>query len=200
MASQSSVVNFALTILGESNRIVTIDDDTKPAREAKALWDIARDAAQAAHNWNFAMARVQLNALTDVPPFGYGYKYAIPNTALRLVQIGDIWPGVDLTDYRGSNTSEFTLEEGCILTDMGAPLNLRYIKRVEDVGKFDALFNMTLSCKLAELLAEPLTQSSTKRNDARIQFERSLSDAIRANAIQLPPQKLADDEWLMCRL
>ena len=79
-------------------------------------------------------------------------------------------------------------------------MNLRYIKRVTDVNQWDPCFLKAFAAKMAEDLAEPLTQSETKRARAERVLSTELSTAIRVNAIALPPQKLADDEWLLSRL
>ena len=199
MASEVEIVNVSLTLLGES-RITSIDDDVKAAREAKALFAIERDSLLAAHNWSFAKTRAQLSALTTVPAFQYGIEYQIPSDCLRLIMVGDHYAGLDLTDYRGSPTEEFAIEGRKILTDMAAPLNIMYVKRVTDTGQFSANFITMFAASLSEKLAEPLTQSETKRARAGAALRAALNDAIRANAIELPPQKLPDDEWLMSRL
>jgi hypothetical protein len=199
MASEVEIVNFALTLLGES-RIASMDDDVKPAREAKAVFTLTRDSLLSAYDWSFAKTRSQIPALSDAPAFGYSLQYQLPSDCLRILFVGDHYAGVDLTDYRSAPTEEFELEDRKIITDMAAPLNLRYVKRVTDTAQFAPNFVTSFSAKLAEQLAEPLTQSDTKRARAEKAFSTAISLAIRANAIELPPKRLADDDWLMSRL
>lgn len=199
MASDVSIVNIGLTLLGES-RIISLDDNTKPAREAKAIYATVRDALLAGYNWNFAKARVALSALSEAPAFQYTKQYQLPSDCLRVWMVGDYYAGLDLTDYRGGPTEEYTIEGRRILTNMAAPLNLKYVKQVTDPNQFDPCFIKALGCRLAEDLAEPLTQSDSKRQRAEDKFKAELSAAVRANAISNPPQRLADDDWLMSRL
>jgi hypothetical protein len=199
MASKIEIINMAMTLLGEA-RILSIDDDVKPAREAKAIYDITRDAVLAADNWSFAITRSQLSALSTAPAFEYGVQYQMPSEALRMVFIGDRYVGADLTDYRSAPVEEFTIEGRVILTDLAAPLNVRFVQRVEDTTQFNSTFTYAFAAKLASVLAEPLTQSSSKRRDAEDEYQKARSMAVRANAIELPPQKLADDEWVLSRL
>ena len=42
MASQTDVVNLALTKLGQ-DRVINISDDTEPARVIRANWDLTLD-------------------------------------------------------------------------------------------------------------------------------------------------------------
>ena len=199
MASDVEIVNVALTLLGE-DRIASLDDDTKPARESKALFAINRDALMAGYNWSFAKTRSQLSALASAPAFQYALKYQLPSECIRIIQIGDFYAGLDLTDYRGSQTEMFTVEGREILTDLSAPLNFRFVQRVTDTAQFSANFAKAFAAYMAVDLAEPLTQSDTKRGRAVDSLKREISMAIRANAIELPPQKFADDEWLISRL
>lgn len=199
MASEVEIVNVALTLLGEE-RISSLDQDTKPAREAKAIFTINRDALLAGYNWSFAMTRAAIPALGSVPAFGYSLEYQFPSQALRMVQIDEYYYGADLTDYRSAPTEHFTIEGRKILTDLGAPLKIRYVTRITDPTLFIPNFTKSLGSYLAVDLAEPLTQSRGKREDALESLSREINLAIRANAIELPPQKLADDEWLLSRL
>jgi len=198
MASDVQIGNICLTLLGET-RITSLDDAVKPAREIKAIYETTRDGLLAAYNWSFAKDRAQLSALADTPLFDYGYQYQFPSDCLRITFVGDHYVGVDLTDYRGYETEEFTIEGRKILTDMGAPLNIKYIKRIVDASQFHVCFVEALGGRLAAKLAETFTQSASKREAAERYERRYLLEAIRANAIELPPQKFADDEWVMSR-
>lgn len=199
MATVIDIVNAALTLLGES-RIVSFSDNSKPAREANAIYEQVRDALLAGYTWSFAKKRVQLSALSTAPVFGYANAFQLPSDCLRVIMVGEYYVGVDLTDYRGAPTEEFTIEGREILTDWGAPLNLKYVARIEDSMQFSANFIAALSAKLAEKLAEPLTQSDSKRGRAEAAFNNEIRLAVRANAIELPPQRFADDDWIMGRL
>lgn len=201
MASEVEIANVALTLLGES-RIASIDDDVKAAREVKAIFDINRDALLAGYSWSFATARAQLPALAAAPDFGYSYQYQLPQDplCLRIIQVNDVFPGLDLVDYRGASTEEFQIEGRYLLTDWTAPLKLRYIRQVVDTAIWSPNFVKAFAAYLAADLAEPLTQSDTKRERALQQLTREISLAVRANAIELPPKALADDDWLISRL
>lgn len=199
MYSEVSIVNVGLTLIGEP-RIVSLSDDTKQAREANAIWEHTRDALLAAHNWNFARTRVQLPADVDAPLFDYAKRYTLPVDCLRVVRVGDHYVGADLTDYRGYAVEEYAIENGGILTNMSAPLNVIYIKKTLDYRAYAPVFAMALGAKMGENLCEPLNQSAAKKDRAIVAFRDAMKEAIRSNAIELPPTKLADDEWVLSRL
>lgn len=193
MASQVGICNRALTKLGDK-RITSLEEDSKAAAALNSMYDDVLDACLRAHVWSFAKTRAQLAALADAPLFGFGYQYRLPSDFLRLIQIGQflVYPR---TDTRGL----FSIESGSVLTDLQAPLNIRYTRRITDPNAMDALFREVFACRLAIESCETLTQSSTKRQAAWAEHDRAIADAIRVNAIERPSQPVGDDTWLESR-
>lgn len=199
MASDVEIANVALTLLG-TDRIMSLSDNVKAAREIDAVYTIARDGMLGAYNWSFAKTRAKLPELATAPAFEYLHQYAMPEDCLRLMFVGDYYAGLDLTDYRGASTKLFEIEQRNILTDIGAPLNIKYVKRIEDPELFPPAFVNCFAAELAYMVAEAITESNTKKEFAAAQRRHYVNLAIRANAIELPPEKLPDDEWLIARL
>ena len=199
MASSVAIGNRALTKVGEA-RIQSLSDDLEAARVISAAWDILRDDELRAHNWGFAMTRASLAALVSAPDWGFDRQFQLPSDCLRVVQVGEYWPGPSLTDYRGSADLMYRIERGKILTDLSAPLKIRYVARIEDTGSWDSAFVEAFACRLAMEIAERITQSTSKRELAYGEYKRALSMAHRANAIEKPPEPLADDTWILSRL
>lgn len=199
MASNVEIANRALTKIG-AKRIISLDDNTKEGREVKSMFVIVRDAELRAHNWRFSIKRASVAAQADAPAFGFQRQFRPPADCLKLLDVGDYYPAADVTDYVGADTSEYAIENGFILTDYAAPLKLRYVARIEDPTLFDSLFVEAFACRLAMELAEPITQSTTKRELAQREYKMAMDSAVRANAIEKPPVKLADDTWIMARL
>ena len=48
--------------------------------------------------------------------------------------------------------------------------------------------------------AEAITDSTTRKQQLERDYERAMMDARKANAIERPPQKMADDTWMIARL
>ena len=59
MATETSICNAALNLLGSSN-ITSIDDDNTKARLCKSNYDELRQAVLEEGNWSFAMRRYKL--------------------------------------------------------------------------------------------------------------------------------------------
>lgn len=200
MTSQVAIVNRALTKLGES-RIVALNENTKQAREMAATFDIVRDSEFRKNRWSFTIKRVQLAADVTAPAFEYSTRYLLPSDCLRILMIGDIWPGIDLSDYRtGPYGQDWAIENGYILRNSTGALNVRYISRVTDTSLWDSSFVEAFACKLAWETCEAITQSSEKRQLAIEEYKMAIQEARRAGAIELPPQQIADDSWMIGRL
>lgn len=200
MASTIQIANSALTKLG-ATRITALTDNVKAAREINAIFDLRRDYLLRTHNWSFAMERTTLPALSDTPSWGYTYLYQLPTDCLRVVQVDDVWAVPGLSDYTSGPDSEpYRITGRRIETDIGAPLKLRYLKRVTDPAQFDAAFVEVFANDLADQVCEPLTQSNTKREATRAALRQSILEAVRSNAIELPPEAIPDDSWVLSRL
>lgn len=200
MASEVDIANSAITKLGEA-RIMSLTDNVKPAREINAIFTLRRDALLRAFNWNFAMKRASLSALADAPEWGYTYQYQQPSDCLRVLQVGEYYVIPGLADYIGGTDNEpFKIEGRTIVTDFSAPLNIRYLRRVTNAGDFDVLFTEAFACDLAYHACEAITQSNTKKDGLKADKREAILMAIRANAIELPPQTVQDDSWIMSRL
>lgn len=199
MASQVQIANRALTKVGEA-RILSLSDDLEAARAISSVWDVLRDAEFRIRNWNFTITRASLPALAATPDWGYAYQYQLPSDCIRVVQVDEYFPGPSMSDYRNSSEAQYQIERGKILTDLGAPLKIRYIARVEDTGLWDALFVEVFACRLAVEIAERLTQSGTKRDFAWKEYNEAVRVAVRSDAVENPPEPLPDDSWLLSRI
>lgn len=199
MASKTDIANRALTKLGE-DRITDLLDDTERARTLNSLYNICRDAELRAHVWNFATKRASLPRLVDVPAYGFAYQYQLPSDLVRLIQVNEWWYWRGGADFYGANNAEYQVEGRLILTDYNAPLPIRYVASIDDPGLYDALFVEAFACRLAMECCERLTQSNTKLQAVQQQYMMSIREAVRADAVENPPQALPDESWMISRL
>jgi len=198
-ASNVAIANLALTKLGDL-RILNLTDNTKPAREVNAVFDMTRDYLQRRFSWRFCIKRANLAADTTVPLWDWAYQYQIPTDCMRILQVGQWYPSPDLSDLISTGGQEYVLEGKYILSNQAGPLKLRYLSRVTDPVQFDAAFDMAFSAYLAYILAEPLTASAEQKQMAYNDYRNAIKDAVIANAIENPPESLADQTWILARL
>lgn len=188
MASKVDIANRALQKLG-AERIVSLSQDTENARACNLLFDSVRDSELRAHPWNFAIKRAQLAADATAPAFGYQAAYTLPTDCLRVLPTDE-----------NLNTHDWQIEGRKILTNDSAPLNVRYICRVDDPNQYDAMFIEALACAMAQELCEQLTQSNTKAQMIRQDYTTAIRMAKKLNAFENISAEMPTDTWITVRL
>lgn len=195
--SQTSIVNDALGRLGSRIRLTSIaTDTTKIGQAANAAWGPALRLLLAAHPWNFAIRRRELND-TETPAFGYDYAYTLPADNLK-------W----LPPSREDGCDYFVgVQEGnAILTDTAAPLPCRYVSRewAEDMTRWPPHFAEAMTCEMMKRLAEPVTQSESAFDTAAEEAKAALKAAKRADGLSTGNRSRArvttGSNWLSARL
>lgn len=200
MASVVEIVNRALGKLG-AETITSLADNTTNARAFNASYAIVRDAELRRHRWRFSIKRASLPALSTAPVSGiYKLQFQLPSDCLRILDVSNDWPGSDISNYRTSTTAEYSLEGRAILTNIKAPLPLRYVGQIVDTGLFDSAFTEAFACRLAWENCERITQSESKRRLAMIEYKQAIREAIMANALENPPEFSADSSWVTSRI
>lgn len=194
-----SIANAALTKIGAAT-ISDFTDDSVEGRVIAARYESVRDAELRRHKWRFSIKRVEIAADATAPAFGYGYRYILPSDCLRILGVGDYSPGWDHDDYRdGHDRAMYSLESGYILTDYGPPLKLRYIARVTSTGQFDTAFAEALGSRLAYEIADRISGTGSRKQEAWADYRQAIAEAIQANALEVPPETYPDDSWIMAR-
>ncbi len=141
--SETKICNAALGKIG-SVRINDFDsDDTPEAIACRLHYEITRDSLIRSHFWRFASARASLSPDTVTPKFEYSRQFILPTDFLRLKSV---FSNSGLVTR--NITFSYAIEGQRLLTD-DSDVNLRYIKKVTDVTKFDPLFVEVLILQLA---------------------------------------------------
>jgi hypothetical protein len=200
LASQVDIANDAIILLGGAT-INAITDQTNQARAINAVWNLERDNELRSHRWKFSITRASLPALSSVPASGpYTQQFQLPSNCLRVLEVGDSWPGIDLSDYRsGPTTDDYQVEGQMVLCNLPAPLSIRYVQQITDPGLFDACFSKAFAAKLAFTCCLRITESDARKRDCAMAYKQALLDGIRANAMEGPPVLQADDSWIAVR-
>ncbi|MGV3930468.1 hypothetical protein [Citrobacter braakii] len=200
MASVIEICNRALSNIGNSRSINSLDEASKEAGQCSLHFDACRDAALADFDWNFDTKRVAL-ADTNNPPPDWQYAYQYPTDCMRITEI--MLPGIRnptaamrvpyVTGADSAGTGKL------IYTDQPAAW-LKYVGRVTDVNMFDAIFIEALSWRLAAAINMPLTGSADLGNNALSMYNRVIlsagSHSLNESQEQQPPM----DEFTAARL
>ncbi len=169
MASEIDICNLALSHLGDSATVSSIDppEGSAQAEHCARFYPIARDSLLEMHSWGFATRRMQLAQVANAWP-EWDYAYAMPENAVNIIAV---LPPDATNDYtqvsHGANAlqtagGEFTPQDfACEIDDEGSQIILtdqpnavlRFTTTINDSTKFSPLFTVTLSWHLASMLA-----------------------------------------------
>ena len=187
--SNVSICNLALQKLGQS-RIVSLDEDNSNARHCNVCFEPLRDRELRAAMWNFSIKRATLAAHATAPDFTYSYAFPLPTDALRIILPARLGLDWKIESHEGSPA---------ILTNDGSSLEIRYVAKITDPTKFDALFVEMLACKIAWHLCEVITQSNTKKQALNAEYTELKREAKRINAFERIPEEEPQDSWVAAR-
>ena len=179
------ICNLALQRLG-ARSISSLEDDSTAARECNRVFAHARDSELRAYQWNFARARVSIAASSTPPAFGFANRFPLPSDCLRIL------PQKDVTDWQ--------IEGRYILTNDKAPLQLIYLKSVTDPNEFDSLFTELFVSRIAYDICEKITQSNSKKAEAKDRYEMAMARARKIDSFESIPKEAPTSSWDTARL
>lgn len=186
--SKTSIANAALRLLGE-RRINSIDDqNSKGARVVNDAYDDVRRDMLRTQQPRFATTRVELSANATAPAFGFANAFDLPSDYLRML------------DSRNASDSRWVVEGNQILTDLGAPLGIIYIRDIEDVQKFDASFRQAFAAALALEVADSLTGTLTESEKAAQTARFRAMVAGGADGQEATADRVEGSQWLLSRV
>ncbi len=195
--SAIGICNAALLALGEMP-IASLTDNSRAALMCGARYDQVRRAVLRMQPWNCAITQATLAAAATAPAFQYDNAYAMPADCLRLWDCPDA--DDDMMDWQVQSGAPFGISGSAILTDYGPPLNILYVRDVQDATQFDALLTETIAAQLAVELALPLTQSAAKLQAAQAALSAKLDAARLVSSQENSPKEWDEDVLLRSRI
>lgn len=188
--SNVGIANEALSLLGSSRKLESLDQDHPNARTLNAAFDRTRRSLIRRYEWAFAKARASIAADPDQTVWGEHNRYSLPGDFLRLTRDNETGFSVD-----------WKIEGQFIVTDDDAPLEIIYIADVEDPNAQDALFREAFANRLAFVTCKEITGSTDLHRVLNKDYDDVIAEAKLANAIEKPAQSLdaEDDSWLLAR-
>jgi hypothetical protein len=189
MASSVGIANAALRKLGQGP-ITSFSEGSKAARLASERYAELRDELLSRHPWNFAMKRGSLAASTTAPEWGYTFAYPLPSDYIRVFEAN----GED------EDSNKWEVEDGSVVTDLAAPLEIKYVYRVTSANKMTSGFREALACALAADWAEDITGDSEVVVDKERKAIRAVAQARSNDGQEGIPNQFEADEWNDARL
>jgi hypothetical protein len=185
MDSQVAVINEALLLLGV-DEIMDIEENSTPARKAKAAWPGTRDEVMRVHPWKCCSFRASLAQAGTPPAWGWSYRYQLPTDpyCLRVLRMED-------------PEAAWTVEGRSLLTNE-TTANILHIGRVDIIPNWDALLAECVAGKLAAKLAFKLTASSKLRTEMFDYYNKILKEARSVDAMEGQAERDSVD-WISAR-
>lgn len=199
MTSQVAIGNLGLQKLG-LDPLVSFADKSKAGRAISAAYDPMRKMELRSHHWKFAEKDTNLPSDLASPLFTWNLSYTLPTDCLRLLFIAGMRQSLGQIDYRTGFEGMYTIKGRQIYTNIVSPLPITYTQDVTDTTLFDDCFNDMLACRIALQTCIHLTQNDKLKADIAREYKRSLNQAVIAGSVELPPQGLADDSFILSRL
>lgn len=195
MASEVSVVNRALNLLGEPPINSLEEPEASEVAAAQAaglvLADV-RDDVLRGHSWNFAVSRAKPAKLAVAPAFGFSNAFTLPSDFLRVVAVNP----PDGVNYRLERVDK----QRAIATDADT-VNLIYVARVENPNEWDSLFASTMAVRLAAELAVAIKEDMEERDRLfSVYVNEVLPLARTIDAQENPATELIVDDFITARL
>ncbi len=183
--SPIDICNKALDLLGQTADIGNIENPTTENELICARWyeDTLRFLLRR-YVWNFAIERAVIpRDIKNTPAFDYTDAYELPADFVRLLAIDG---REDFANLPFDDASGFIL-----MNNNNAPsINLKYIKLVKDVRKYDSGFVQLLSMYLAVNISYKFTLKQTVLERLLTWIEREEAKIISIDGQERPPRRI----------
>lgn len=161
--SEVSICNLALSHLGVSKSIIALTERSTEARACAMWYTRCRDELLRLFPWPFAVMQATLALVEADPTTEWGYSYAYPSEALKLIRepggvrtptLEQIVPYVIGRSVTGGQL---------LYTDQPFA-TIEYVKRMTDPEEFPQDFVIALSYLIASRICAMVTSENRKEN------------------------------------
>lgn len=183
MATDVQLVNLALSRVGETQFLDSLEEASAAARNAKTVYVLQRQQLLEAFDWSFARAQVALARLSgeDVP--GWLYAYALPDNCLvprALAQADNLTPS-SVPSCFGVPTFPVPWQRGLKADGSGQLLRANIESPVLTYTRSDvpvAVWPQLTCDALAWAMARELELSTPKKEGVGVQFAAMARQAL----------------------
>jgi hypothetical protein len=201
--SAVDVVNLALVKLG-SQLVTNLNSPSTPLEKRAALvYPHLRDSELSQRRWRFALRRARMQAIPTADVTGPTIDSTLVTLDMTLDEaLTDLLPpdGLFYAKLPDNCLRPLRDESSCweeegryLLTPENGPFRLLYIARVGE-DQFAPTFAEALSAKVAEQLAEFLTQSNEKKDRATAMYGDAIKAARLINAYDTGAETIYADD------
>lgn len=185
--SEITICNHALMLLGQTQLITTLDEESTSARLCNSRYEGNLEELLYAYQWPSCMKRASLATPIDTVPWGSENVFELPADCIRIMKMNkDI-------------TQDWRVEGGFLLTDSNTA-EVKYVFKNTVPTTYEPSMRDCLSARLAWQIAYALTGSNTVADRMLKEFEHLLSRA-KSHAAQSSgtPDTVGGDQWAESR-
>lgn len=197
MASKIDQCNMALSLLGNYGTISDIDVPTDDKERAFAVWyDVCRQYVLKLLMPNFALTRLTVSQLSETPSFGYAYFYEYPQTALKVLGVGNVQDKENNYNIERTPNGFKAISHDYDYTD-GMPI--RIIVDVTDINSWSIEARLLLAQYLAAYTCMQITQDPVKAKKLKDELPSEISTASGMNAQENVPVRISNSRFKAAR-
>lgn len=194
--SEVRICNMALSNVGASSTIESLDELNAQAKICDLWYDFSRRQTLAIYDWNFARKRQILATHTDAPPdtWKFRYQYPVDSVKLRLLEN----PAGRVTDAVPFEI-ESSGETKSILTNLEEATAV-YTFNLTSTPLFSEMFVEMFAFALASKICFSLTSDLQLRDKMVDAFVRMARVAPAVNANERVGENPRDADWMRGRV
>jgi hypothetical protein len=167
--SQVQICNLALSRIGITQAIDSIDEASNEARQCKLLFDPCLEDLISSHDWPFANRIAELGLVEENPTPSWTYSYRLPADYLKVNFIEE------------DDSEEFQISSdasgGLFYSNLDS-VTLNYTASITDIGIIPTDVAWVLAGKLAYELAPALSRSDSVIERAFRWYQDKLREAL----------------------
>ena len=210
MASAVEICNLALSFLGDSGGVATINppDGTTVSKMCAIYYPIAKSAKLEMHDWSFATKRQLLAKLSTNETAGWRGVYEVPSDCMRVIRVRPharqempSWWTDNPLWFVEPNDANFEVMGGKLYTNAENPVATYLTSEVSE-GYFSPTFATAFAYYLAMEIAGSRVKGEEGQKLASLlskQFQVALSTAKTRDANQQRKQVCFTPSWIMRR-
>lgn len=188
------ILNRAAQLLGQPE-IASINENSRTARALRRCYDSIFLSELEANTWNCTIRRANLAVDATAPVHGKSQYFPLPADYVFLCPEETTLTSPQRRDFDIENFND-TL---CIVSDLAAPLPIRYVSNSVPESLFSGTFAEALAYALAIAACEEITNSNTKIQGLTRGYKDTVERAKKRNDIQKSPVKSPQCSWLTVR-
>ncbi len=189
------ICNLALSIIGASSNLESLDENTAEAQQCKLWYDHAREQTLIAHNWNEARKRLALAAHSEDPPDGiWIFRYQYPSDCLVAREIenplgkdADAVPFEVETDTAGDTKSILTDVEDAVLI---------YTRDLKTTTIFSSYLVQTIAQLVGHYISYSITAKTKIQDKTFASWQRMILLAPTFNANEGMAARPRNTDWI----